>query len=144
MAKTDQAVIADNRMKNPSNVTYNFTDRTVIVTGGCSGIGLGICHAFRSAGAQVICADVNDRAAKDLPQEITFIRCDTSSRDDCSAVVRSVVDAHGKIDVLVNNAAIQPVQSYCGIDELPDEVFDRMLQVNFGGYHFMAKHVLRK
>ncbi len=53
-----------------------------------------------------------------------------------------MTEQYGAVDVLVNNAAIQPQASYRSIDELPREVWDRMLAVNFSGYMLMAKYVL--
>ena len=123
-------------------VTYDFTSRTAIVTGGCSGIGFGIVSAFATAGANVVCADVNESAASNLPDDVVFQKCDTSVESDCQDVVKLTADRFGSIDVLINNAAVQPADSYRPIDELSTEVFRRLVDINLGGYHLMAKHAL--
>ncbi len=123
-------------------VRYDYSGRVVIVTGGSSGIGLGICRAFAESSATVVCADIDQSDSGDLPDEVTFHQCDVAVEDQCSATVTDVIDRFGRIDVLINNAGIQPTESYCPIDEVADKVFDRMVRVNFRGYHLMAKHVV--
>jgi NAD(P)-dependent dehydrogenase (short-subunit alcohol dehydrogenase family) len=70
------------------------------------------------------------------------LRADVAEEADCARVVQQTVEQHGALDVLVNNAAIQPAASYVPVDQLPDEVLQRMLAVNFCGYTFMAKYAL--
>ena len=123
------------------SVRYDNQGRVVLVTGGCSGIGRAICDAFAESGASVVCADINQPPA-DLPAAIDFVRCDVSDEANCQMVARHAVDRHGGIDVLVNNAAIQPKSSYAPIHQLDSETWQQMLAVNLSGYHFMAKHVL--
>jgi NAD(P)-dependent dehydrogenase (short-subunit alcohol dehydrogenase family) len=123
-------------------VTYDNAGRVVIVTGGCSGIGRAIVDAFAASGAHVICGDVNEPAASDLPAAVTFLRCDVSSEHDCRRLAEFAVSRFGGLDVLVNNAAIQPPASYHPLHQLPAEVWQEMVSINFGGYHFMAKHAL--
>lgn len=123
-------------------VRYDNSGRVVIVTGGASGIGRSICGAFADSGAKVVCLDIDTQAAGALPQGIEFLPCDTSSDDGCRDTVTTIIDRCGAIDVLVNNAAIQPSQSYRPIDEIPADVWDRMVAVNLTGYMQMAKYVL--
>lgn len=123
-------------------VRYDNTGRIVIVTGGASGIGQAIGEAFATSGAQVVCVDVNRPADESLGSRIEFRHCDTSSDSDCREAAKWVMDQYGGVDVLVNNAAIQPKDSYRPIDAVPKEVWDRMLAVNFSGYMQMAKYVL--
>lgn len=124
------------------SVRYDNQGRVVIVTGGCSGIGRAVCEAFLSSGATVVCADVNESASADLPDGICFVRCDVSVESDCENVIRDCVDRFGAIDVLVNNAAIQPKSSYHPIHQVAADTWNRMLGVNLSGYHFMAKHAI--
>lgn len=124
-------------------VVYDNSGRVVIVTGGASGIGLAICRAFAESGAHVICFDVNDPDDL-LVAGVAVHRCDTSNEQDCQKTVAATIKEFGAVDVLVNNAAIQPQNSYQPIDRLPTEVWDRMVAVNLSGYTFMAKYVLRQ
>ena len=123
-------------------VRYDNRGRVVIVTGGAGGIGRAICRAYVDSGAHVLCADVDD-SGENLPPEVVSQRCDTSSESDCQRTVEQAVERFGAVDVLVNNAAIQPPDSYQPIDELPTEVWNRMVAINLSGYTLMAKHALR-
>ncbi len=123
-------------------VSFNNQGRVIIVTGGCSGIGRAVCDEFVESGATVVCADIDDRTASTLAAEIAFRKTDVASEDDCRETVRWTVQQYGAVDVLVNNAAIQTAESYLPVDQLPAEMLGRMVQVNFFGYTFMAKHVL--
>jgi len=124
-------------------VGYDNAGRVAIVSGGCSGIGLAICEAFvESSAAGIVCLDINERAAEQLPSGIEFRRCDTASENDCREAVKWTVDRFGGLDVLVNNAAIQPQDSYHPLDELPMEVWHRLVSVNFAGYTYLAKYSL--
>jgi NAD(P)-dependent dehydrogenase (short-subunit alcohol dehydrogenase family) len=123
-------------------IRYDNSGRIVIVTGGASGIGRSVCDAFAGTGAQVVCLDIDQQAAQALPRGIEFLKCDTSSDDQCRDAVAAVCERRGAVDVLVNNAAIQPSESYRPIDSIPIEVWNRMVAVNLSGYMQMAKHVL--
>ena len=113
-----------------------------MITGGCSGIGRAICQAFAESDASVICVDIDENRGAKLPEGIQFLRADTSREGDCQSVSDEALRQFSAIDILVNNAAIQPADSYCGVDELPLESWNRMIAVNLSGYTQMAKAVL--
>lgn len=123
-------------------VTYHNKGRVVLVTGGCSGIGRAICEAFATSGATVVCADIDDNAAASLPGEITFIHCDTSVEKQCREAVQQTVERFGGLDILVNNAAVQPPDSYRPIHKLPPAVWQKLVDINFTGYTLMASFSL--
>lgn len=126
----------------PGRVRYDHSQRVVLVTGGAGGIGSAICRAFDTAGAHVLAVDVNFDHAE-LPENVERCLCDTSLESDCERAVHVAREKWDGLDVLVNTAAIQPPHSYRPIDQLPSEVWDRMVAVNLSGYHWMAKHALR-
>ncbi len=123
-------------------VKYENQGRIVLVTGGCSGIGRAICEGFAWSGATVVCADVADELAKQLPPGVAFRHVDTSVEEQCRGVVEWTVESLGGLDVLVNNAAIQPKASYTSVAELDTTELERMTKVNFFGYTYMAKYAL--
>ena len=125
-------------------VAYQNAGRVVLVSGGAGGIGRAICEAFVASGANVVCLDIDAEAASDLPDGIAFVKGDTSSEDDCRNAVEFAIETFGALDVLVNNAAIQPPSSYTPLHEFPKELWDRMVGVNFTGYSLLAKHALQR
>lgn len=124
------------------SVRYDNTGRVVLVTGGASGIGRAICDAFAASGAAVVCVDVNEPSGSELAEGIEFLRCDVSDEANCRAAVDHTLSRYGAIDVLVNNAAIQPKSSYLPIHEMAPETWQKMLSINLSGYHHMAKVTL--
>ena len=86
-------------------------DRVAIVTGSAQGIGKAIAEKLAAEGAAVVLADLNEAGAKEvaahLPKAIA-IRTDVSDEASVKAMVQAAVDAFGKLDILVNNAAIVP------------------------------------
>lgn len=125
----------------------DFNRKVVIVTGGAKGIGRGICLAFAREGARVVCADVDDRAGAQLAGEsgplagdIRFQHADVSQSRECQAVVDAAVSEWGTVDVLCNNVGIQPTSSYLPAHELPEEAWDRILDVNLKSCFLMTRY----
>ena len=121
----------------------DFAGKGVVVTGGAKGIGRGICEAFAARGAAVLCLDIDEQAGKDLArccERIEFHRADVSMDAECAAASRTAVSALGGIDVLCNNAGIQPQEGYLPAHELPEEVWDRTIAVNLKSCFLMTKH----
>ena len=123
-----------------------FDNKVVIVTGGAQGIGRGICLGFAEEGASVVCADVNEEtgrqtaaASGNLEGEIRFERADVAESDQCRALVDSVLSRWGRVDVLCNNVGIQRPESYKPAHELPDEMWDRIIDVNLKSCFLMSK-----
>lgn len=122
-----------------------FADKIVIVTGGAKGIGRAICLAFAGEGARVLCADVDEEAGGQLEKDtagltVRFQRADVSRSPDCRALVEAAVTRWGGVDVLCNNVGIQPPTSYLPAHELPEEAWDRIIDVNLKSFFLMAKY----
>jgi NAD(P)-dependent dehydrogenase (short-subunit alcohol dehydrogenase family) len=84
-------------------LTIDLSGRVVLVTGGTRGIGLGVSEALRAAGAHVVtCSRSEVEGAEDHHV------CDVREPDAVAALVAAIVDAHGRLDVLVNNAGGAP------------------------------------
>jgi NAD(P)-dependent dehydrogenase (short-subunit alcohol dehydrogenase family) len=111
--------------------------KVAVVTGGASGIGRATARALAAEGARVAIADVDEdggaRVAaqlRDAGGEVFFRRTDVRSLADLEAVVGEAVDRHGRLDVLVNNAAV-PVAGAAG--EMAEADWARVVDVNLSG-----------
>ncbi len=124
-------------------------DKVVIVTGGAKGIGRAITLAFSAEGARVATVDVDDPAgtevtqlAQDRPGPVQYYHADVSQAQACADLVRKVTAAWGPVDVLCNNVGIQPTDSYMRAHEMPEETWDRILDVNLKSAFLMCKYVI--
>ncbi len=84
--------------------------KIALVTGAARGIGEAIANAFLNEGASVYLSDINDelglKTAKKLGESAKYVRLDVRKEQDWASVTKSIIDAHGIIDVVVNNAGI--------------------------------------
>ena len=126
-----------------------FDGKVVIVTGGALGIGAGAAMEFAREGANVAIADVNLQAAQGIVQQLNDIgpqgiavRADVSNAEDCRRVVAETVSRFGGLDILFNNAGVQPPESYTNVENTPEEVWDRILAVNLKSRFLMSKYAI--
>ena len=126
-------------------------DRVIIVTGGALGIGRAFAGAFVREGARVVIADINGPAGETAAAEIgeaggeaLAVQTDVSSTEQTEAMAKATVDRFGRIDGLVNNAAIAiRVQHAHGpLEELPVDDWDRMMAVNLRGPFLCCRAVI--
>ena len=111
---------------------HGLAGRTVVVTGAASGIGEGIAQLFASEGANVVAGDRDAQLLSDgigAHDNVTAVETDLSTREGCEALVQAAVDAHGSVDVLVNNVGIAPWRD--SFLDTSDEDWDLVLGVNF-------------
>ncbi len=124
-----------------------FAGKSVIVTGGAKGIGRAISLGFVRAGAGVACADVDEAAGAEILRlaagaegRMIFVAADVSRSAACKALVERTVAAFGGVDILCNNVGIQPTDSYLPAHELPEETWDRIIDVNLKSRFLMTKY----
>lgn len=121
----------------------NFTDQTVIVTGAGSGIGRAAALRFAELGANVVIADKNEAAAREVADEAgakaLAVMVDVSDSASVRSMIKAVVDNFGGIDVLCNNAGFGFPGNVLEIDE---DNWDRLMSVNLKGVYLCSKYAI--
>lgn len=121
--------------------------KVAIVTGGGRSLGLAFAGALAAEGAAIILADIDDasEAARELAQahgvDAVSIATDVSAEDQVARLADGAIARFGRVDILVNNAALfarMPLQPY---DQIEVELWDRVMAVNVRGAFLTAKHV---
>ena len=124
-----------------------FSGITVIVTGAGRGIGRASAEAFAAEGAAVVVADIDAEAGNGAVAAITagggtahFVACDVGDAVQCGSLVDATLEWAGRLDVLVNNAAVLEAADFLELDEA---AFDRVLRVNLKGAFLMGQAAAR-
>lgn len=114
------------------NMTFDFTNRSVIVTGAARGIGLEVARFFNDAGARLYMCDFDADELKKAADEIgaTGFPVDVGSTEQVEALVNQVVEETGSIDIIVNNAGILRDTV---LWKMTDDMWDQVLNVHAGG-----------
>jgi NAD(P)-dependent dehydrogenase (short-subunit alcohol dehydrogenase family) len=128
-----------NSTLKPVSHLLNLENRVVLVTGSSSGIGVGIAKRLHEAGATVVvhCSTNREGAellAKQLKDRVHIVQGDVQR--DAERLCAEVVTTFGKLDALVNNAGIQPVQML--LEQTPQDI-QEMLRVNVEGVMTLTK-----
>ena len=124
-----------------------MTGRVVFVTGGTRGIGAAISRSFAEQGAVVAAGYGRDKEnAEELLHQLeendvtaSIHQGNIASADDCRRTVNEVIERHGRLDVLVNNAGITSDKS---VAKMEDEDWYKVIAVNLSGAFFMSQAVL--
>lgn len=121
-------------------------NRVALVTGGASGIGRATAIRLAQEGARVAVADRNVQMGVETVQMITsangdafLIECDVAKVADAERIVNETVSRYGKLDILVNNAAIMLERT---VVDTSEEDWDRIVGVNLKGTFFAAKYAI--
>lgn len=121
-------------------------DRVCIVTGAARGIGREFALHFAGLGARVVAADrlscdATIRQIGEASGEAIPATGDVTSATDAAAIVAAAVDAFGRIDVLLNNAALYGGIAIRGFEDIPEPEWDRVMSVNVKGVWQMCRAV---
>ena len=129
-------------------VTFDFTGEVALITGGSRGLGLEIAQAFGDAGATVVITARREQWLNEAEQYLkgrgitvySFI-CDVANVSSVEQVVQQILEACGKVDVLVNNAGLTwgaPVESH------PLERWQQVIDANITGTFLMSQYAGRR
>jgi 2-deoxy-D-gluconate 3-dehydrogenase len=126
---------------------FDLSGKGAVVTGGAIGIGEGIAFRLAEAGAGVMVADIDLKAATQTAEQIKAsggkaraIRADVRSAADAEKVAQATVDAFGSLDILVNNAGIYPSSRFVDTTE---ELWDKVLDTNLKGAFLYSQAAAR-
>jgi NAD(P)-dependent dehydrogenase (short-subunit alcohol dehydrogenase family) len=136
------------REQMPAIERYRLTDRVAVVTGGAGLLGVEHAHALLEAGAHVVLTDINDAAvqqaatalADEFGRRVGGIRMDVTEPASIAAALRTILEQYGRVDVLVNNAAVDAKVSATGaghemsrFEWFSTEQWDREIAVGLTG-----------
>lgn len=126
-------------------MTQGFEGKVALVTGAATGIGRQTALALAAAGARVVLADIAKAAGEESAHAVEaaggramFVAGDISLNDDVARIVRTAVDAHGRLDCAFNNAGIAPRGA--PIVEMAEADWDRTIAINLKGVWLCLKH----
>jgi len=137
-------------------VKFDLSNLVAIITGGAGLLGTEYCHTLSKAGAHVIVADIDGQGAIGLAQAVTEcsgvealgLQTDISQPDSVRAMVETTLERFERIDILVNNAALDPKfdQEHAGqhlnrFEDFPFDAWQEALAVNVTGMFLCAQAV---
>jgi len=123
-------------------------DKVAIVTGGASGLGKTFCLALAEQGAKLVVADIKDEEAQQTAAEIQAkggsalsLKVDVTSEEDTLGMAQGTLKQFGRIDVLVNNAAMVYGITRKPFTEIPPAEWDKLMAVNLKGAFLCCRAV---
>jgi NAD(P)-dependent dehydrogenase (short-subunit alcohol dehydrogenase family) len=126
---------------------FDLTDRVAIITGSSRGIGRSIADTMAGLGAKVVISSRRAEACesvaaaiRDRGGEATVITCNVSRKNEVEALVADTLAHYGRIDILVCNAAVNPV--FGPLAQLSDEAFDKIMGANVKSNIWLANLVI--
>lgn len=134
------------------NANYNGSDklkeRVAIITGGDSGIGRAVAYAFAKEGANIVIAYLNEdedaketcEYIKNLGRRCIAVRGDLQKEENCKLVIKKAIEEFDKIDILVNNHAVQYIQQ--SILDIDEKQLEKTFRTNIYSFFYLVKAAL--
>ncbi|TWP35673.1 3-oxoacyl-ACP reductase [Leekyejoonella antrihumi] len=124
-------------------MTGRVQDRTAVVTGGGSGIGLATARRLAQEGAHVVIGDVDDRAGRAAADGVDglFVHTDVTNKEQVDALFKAAKDTYGSVDIAFNNAGISPPDDDSILTTELD-AWRRVQEVNLTSVYLCCKAVL--
>ena len=134
------------------NVNYKgsnkLEDKVAIITGGDSGIGRAVAYAFAKEGANIVIAYLNEdedasetcEHVETLGRKCIAIKGDLQKEENCKLVIDKTLEEFGKIDILVNNHAVQYIQQ--SILDIDEEQLEKTFRTNIFSFFYLVKAAL--
>lgn len=114
--------------------------KTIWVTGAARGLGRAIAERCAAEGATLVLSDILDEAGRETANrlaaqgcDVTFRRCDITSAEELDTLCREIGERWGRLDGLVNNAALATGLAGNSFDAIPEQDWDRVFQINVKG-----------
>ena len=122
-----------------------LTDKKALITGADSGIGRAVALAFAREGADVVVSYLSEhedakqtqRLVESAGRKCVLVPGDIAQAEHCRALVKKAVEAFGRIDILVNNAAHQ--MTFDSLEKIPDEEWDKTIATNLSAMFYITK-----
>lgn len=121
-------------------------NKVALITGAGSGIGRASAFLFAKEGAKVVVVDIDGetgnqtvRTIKKEKGDAIFVKTDVSKAREVEETVKKAIQRYGRLDILFNNAAINPVGT---VVDTPEEVFDKVIGVNLKGVFLNCKYAI--
>jgi len=119
---------------------FGLQGKVVVITGAAGGLGREFALGFAAEGADIVAADVNEAGLAETVRLVTetgrsaiAVSVDVTNRESTDALAKAAIDRFGKIDVLVNNAAIYATLKRAKFTEIDPDEWDRVMNVNVKG-----------
>lgn len=129
----------------------SLNEKVVLVTGAAGGLGRAFAQGFAAAGARLIVADIDQAGVEETAKMLTdsgaqavAVKVDVTDKTSTDALAQAALDAFGRIDVLINNAAIYATLKRQPFTEIDPAEWDRVMSVNVKGSWLCSASVLPK